>query len=197
METKIEKLFSLLDNWRKLPAYQLERRADIFFALYLPEIFKHKFAIKIDYKQIIPEFPIKMESKNLSNKIDYVVVSKENKTVYLIELKTEMTSVITPQIELMKRAQGKGTKGLIKSVEQIAKVSKSEKYKELESRLETTGMTDKKIIWEEPKIVYLLPKPNEKLKDFTQITFKEIAGILKEKDELAKRFVESLEVWIK
>ena len=36
----IERVFKLLDNWRHLPDYQLERRADIFFALFLPEVLK-------------------------------------------------------------------------------------------------------------------------------------------------------------
>jgi len=36
---KIEKLFDLLDDWRRLPAYQLERRADIIFAVHLEKIF--------------------------------------------------------------------------------------------------------------------------------------------------------------
>lgn len=30
----VERAFELLDRWRHLPAYQLERRADIFFALF-------------------------------------------------------------------------------------------------------------------------------------------------------------------
>lgn len=42
---KIEEIFDWLDRWRQLPAYQLERRADIFFALYLPEIIAYKFAL--------------------------------------------------------------------------------------------------------------------------------------------------------
>ena len=35
---KLEELFARLDDWRHLPAYQLERRADIFFSLYLPDV---------------------------------------------------------------------------------------------------------------------------------------------------------------
>jgi len=31
----INELFDLLDDWRNLPSYQLERRADIFFAIHL------------------------------------------------------------------------------------------------------------------------------------------------------------------
>jgi len=38
----INKLFDLMDDWRNLPAYQLERRADIFFAIHLEEIIEKK-----------------------------------------------------------------------------------------------------------------------------------------------------------
>lgn len=34
---QIDTLFDRMDAWRHFPNYQLERRADIFFALYLPE----------------------------------------------------------------------------------------------------------------------------------------------------------------
>ena len=43
MEKLLNKLFETLDDWRNLPAYQLERRADVFFAIYLDEIIKGKF----------------------------------------------------------------------------------------------------------------------------------------------------------
>lgn len=55
----INKLFDTLDDWRTLPAYQLERRADIFVAINLEKIIEHKFSIKIDFKT--PEFPVMAE----------------------------------------------------------------------------------------------------------------------------------------
>ena len=58
MEQLITKLFDTLDDWRNLPAYQLERRADIFFAIYLEEIIQAKFNINIEF--IIPEFPVRI-----------------------------------------------------------------------------------------------------------------------------------------
>ena len=36
----IERVFELLDKWRHLPTYWLEPRADIFFALFLPEVLR-------------------------------------------------------------------------------------------------------------------------------------------------------------
>ena len=54
------KLFDLLDDWRYLPAYQLERRADVFFGMHLKEILHKKYGSEID--EIIPEFPIRKGS---------------------------------------------------------------------------------------------------------------------------------------
>ena len=54
----IERALGLLDTWRHLPAYQLERRADIFFALFLPDVLEEKFGVPIS-PVLIPEFPVK------------------------------------------------------------------------------------------------------------------------------------------
>jgi hypothetical protein len=43
----ITDLFDRLDAWRHFPNYQLERRADIFFALYLPEVLESTLGIAI------------------------------------------------------------------------------------------------------------------------------------------------------
>ena len=56
-ETLIDVLFDKLDMWRNLPAYQLERRADIFFAIYLKDIIQNKYRTIIDFT--IPEFPVR------------------------------------------------------------------------------------------------------------------------------------------
>jgi hypothetical protein len=52
----INTVFDNLDSWRRLPAYQLERRADAFFSAYLPEILQSRFGSPP--QTIIPEFPI-------------------------------------------------------------------------------------------------------------------------------------------
>ena len=87
----IKSVFDLLNRWAPFPKYQLERRADIFFAFYLPEIMKmEKFGETISHDDIIPEFPIKKDDSNLSNNVDYVVIGE--KAIYFIELKTAMDS---------------------------------------------------------------------------------------------------------
>lgn len=83
MNSQIDQVFSLLDKWRNFPGYQLERRADIFFALYLKEILDYKFDYAADL--IIPEFPVRRgsiyndgKSDNKSVKIDYITFSISN-----------------------------------------------------------------------------------------------------------------------
>jgi len=67
-------LFGLLDIWRCFPNYQLERRLDIFFAYFLPEIMKkspfnveYHIDIKHKYDHIIPEFPLLLNKKRANN----------------------------------------------------------------------------------------------------------------------------------
>lgn len=93
----INKLFDLLDDWRNLPAYQLERRADIFFAIHLEKIIEETLGTKIDF--VIPEFPVRVgeistahPELNKSFKIDYMTYSISENKVYLIELKTDQRS---------------------------------------------------------------------------------------------------------
>ena len=44
---QIDTLFNRVDAWRHLPNYQLERRADLFFSLYLPEVLKAKLGFPV------------------------------------------------------------------------------------------------------------------------------------------------------
>ena len=44
----IKRVFKLLDDWRHLPGYQFERRADIFFALFLPEVLNDTHTSAVD-----------------------------------------------------------------------------------------------------------------------------------------------------
>ena len=120
--TTIAHLFDLLDRWRHLPAYQLERRADIFFALFLPEVLgKH---LKVDINPIlVPEFPIRKSNtnRNLSNKIDYFALSKDEERAFLVELKTDTKSINKDQIEILKCTHQKGIDKIIGGLKSIAK----------------------------------------------------------------------------
>jgi hypothetical protein len=44
---QLSALFDNMDVWRHLPAYQLERRADIFFSIYLSDLLASKFGAQV------------------------------------------------------------------------------------------------------------------------------------------------------
>ena len=77
---QIDTIFDRMDAWRHLPNYQLERRADLFFSLYLPEVLESKLGYSVA-EHIVPEFPVRIGTIypdipiDKSYKIDYVALS--------------------------------------------------------------------------------------------------------------------------
>lgn len=203
----INKLFDILDDWRNLPAYQLERRADIFFAINLEKIIENKFGTKIDF--IIPEFPVRVgeispkhADLNKSFKIDYLTYSKKENKVYLIELKTDQRSLREKQDWYLKSASKIKVKGLVSGLLKIYNATTQKvKYNKLLDKIEKIGWIerDNKTIKNlgieiEPSIIYIQPlnKNNEK----SIISFDDIIQALSDSnDPMTKRFVESLEKW--
>ena len=57
--TPIDTLFDLMDTWRHFPSYQIERRADLTFALYLPEVLEATLGVPI-HPGLVPEFPARI-----------------------------------------------------------------------------------------------------------------------------------------
>ena len=203
----ISKLFDLLDDWRHLPAYQLERRADIFFAIYLEEIIRKKTGTKIDF--IIPEFPVRVgeiskvhSELNKSFKIDYLTFSEEDNKVYLIELKTDQRSRREKQDWYLKRASEIKIKGLVNGLIKIYKATNQKvKYNNLLDKVEKIGWIarDKNVIKNlnvdiEPSIIYIQPLNNDNSESI--ISYDDIIEALSgSNDLLTKRFIESLEKW--
>jgi len=211
-EAQINKLFDLLDDWRNLPAYQLERRADVFFAIYLPDILKAKFRVDIEF--IIPEFPVRigtiypdldLKNPNLSFKIDYVAVSNLKKTVYLVELKTDVGSRRENQDKYLESSKTINIKGLVDGVLLINKATSSKrKYAYLLDLLSKIGWVDNSILQNISQdyaieIVYIQPtnlKIEKEEKNNVIITFDDIQRSLSGLDDgLTQRFLLSLRRW--
>lgn len=212
---KITELFDLLDKWRYFPAYQLERRSDIFFAIYLKTLISQQYKFQID--AIIPEFPVRIGTiytieSNESFKMDYVAVCQEKKKVFLVELKTDISSVRENQIKYFRRAQKINIKGLIDGLIKIYDAtSQKNKYQNLLREVERLGwltQTSHGIVNNdkayEIDILYILPnkKQIEHISElqndesFKVLTFDDIIRILKPyHDEVAARFIQSLERW--
>ena len=136
----LKRAFELLDRWRHLPAYQLERRADIFFALYLPEVLEKHFGTKINHC-LIPEFPIKKvllprynENNNRSINVDYLALQEPTdgetaEQAFLVELKTDNASIDKDQLCDLLHAANCGLECLVKGVIDICRSSTNQKRK--------------------------------------------------------------------
>ena len=108
-------LFYLLNRWRHLPGYQLERRTDVLFALFLPEVLKYS-GIEIKYP-LIPEFPIDKNKEDGRHKqADYFALSESRRKGILIELKTDVASIRIEQLETLLGVASRGSQDLIKDV---------------------------------------------------------------------------------
>ncbi len=206
---RIDAIFSTLDSWRHLPAYQLERRADIFFALYLPDLVRGKFGFTVE--DVLPEFPIRIGSIrpknpniNLSFKVDYLVTLKDTDRVLFIELKTDNASMREKQDWYLKSAGQVGMGGLLDGLRHICKATKSRKYLYLLKKLHSMGV----ISLEEDgtftvpsrnreiQIIYI--RPNNEDEDGNVMSFREAAAIIGQHgDELSQRFAASLLTWAK
>jgi hypothetical protein len=203
----IDRLFSLLDDWRHLPAYQLERRADIFFAIYLDKVITAKFGHTIDF--IVPEFPVRVGDisenvlhLNMSFKIDYVAVCEQVNKVYFIELKTDQSSRRDKQDRYLDKAREINVTKLMDGIIKIygATLQKT-KYDNLISLLSKigwlhmdTGVCTNKSKDYEIEVVYIQPlNPHN---SHNVICFNDVASFLaNQQDDLTKRFVQSLTSW--
>jgi len=138
-------VFEKLDRWRQLPAYQLERRADIFFAVYLPDVLANYTGVQMD-QRVIPEFPIKRDliwpshRSNKSVKVDYVLFAQDRSRCYFVELKTDTQSRRLAQDEYLARAKEVGFGALLNGLLQIVRrTTAHQKYYHLLCVLEDLG----------------------------------------------------------
>jgi len=216
-ENLIKKIFINMDDWRNLPSYQLERRADIFFSLYLQEILEDKFKCNID--MIIPEFPIRKclikginnnnkYNRNRSYKIDYIALNLDHKKVYFIELKTDMKSLRKGQSDYLVESKEVGFKSILEGINELSKASRATgKYKWLIDKLkelklisedgEVTVINNSEC---EIEIVFILPEEPYEIEDSINASYipfdKVIKIIEKYEDKLSERFIESLKLWV-
>jgi len=184
----------------------LERRADIFFAAYLPEILSDRFG-RIPFA-LIPEFPIHIptiypgKQGNLSYRIDYLAVFGDPLELIFIELKTDPESNRNDQDRYLLKAKAVGMAGLLRGLRSIyAATTSASKYDQVLSALASAGLITiegpgKFVPVEglpEPQIVYLQPHKNAKA---DVITFNQVADVISTfGDILSIRFAESIRRW--
>jgi hypothetical protein len=131
---RIDQLFSNMDRWRHLPAYQLERRADIFFSLYLAEVLEGFTGVPMN-PRLVPELPIKRDliwpdkPSNQSLKVDYAVFAADRSKLFLVELKTDSGSRRDQQDFYLDQAAKIGLPKILDGIVEIVQATKAhQKY---------------------------------------------------------------------
>ena len=144
---EISQVLCQLDDWRHLPAYQLERRVDVLFGMLLPTVIGTKYDVSPASCTVIPEFPLnkgklEISGNNQSVNVDFAVFfeRRTEKHLCLVELKTDQHSISVPQIRTMGRAAEVGAMELLAGVLEAAQVSpRPRKYAHLIWKLHEVG----------------------------------------------------------
>jgi len=196
-----------MDEWRHLPSYQLERRADIFFSIYMKTFLQNRFDVEID--RVIPEFPVRIGTihpkidTNKSFKIDYFAKAKGSNKIIFVELKTDPGSRREKQDWYLKKAQDVGAVKLFEGLVEIYRATTAKKkYMCLLQKLEVMGLIkflpdgEIEIIQDNYKIDVIYIQPNNKNGEGNILSFHEAADIVEQQnDELSIRFAQSLREW--
>lgn len=176
-------------------------------------------------RDVIPQFPLKKTADtNHAYRVDFLALSKDLKTAFLVELKTDMGSKSKDQEKYLEEARNKGLAYILSELIGIASNSDSrKKYVHLLVALSNLGililpcqlitaMSKRKPRYSENlvnkvkvslstctkiEVVVIQPKPEEKTerKDFRYIYFDQVADIIEEEGELGELFACYLRKW--
>ena len=120
--------FGLLDKWRHFPAFPLEPRSEALFALFLPTVLRECKSVGVKVKpQIIPQFPLKHDKSNQSDKVDFFALSEDGSRGFFIELKTDVNSRRRSQDDYLAEALDKTMCNILYDYREISK-SKNDKH---------------------------------------------------------------------
>ncbi|MFP2923760.1 hypothetical protein ACLESO_00820 [Pyxidicoccus sp. 3LG] len=152
LDSSIAALFTQLEHFRQFPKYSLERRLDLFLALYLEEFLSEQYEASV--RIIAPEFPLKKELGNQSTNLDYLLRRDGPRPAWLLlELKTSADSFSSPQYEIYVNARAAGMQALLRDVRTIQRASSHRgKYEHLLQAVEREDPVDVGC-----ELVYLTP----------------------------------------
>lgn len=201
--------FSMMSDWKKLPAYKAEPRIDSIIGYYLKDILSD--FLKVSIVDIIPELPIrlgtvypekKIDHPNRSFKVDFYAVDTDGMN-YLVEFKTDKNSRRDKQDNYLERAKNVGMKKLVEGIVAISKVTAADyvpKYKHLKNKLLQLGIIDAADQFvgktDSVKIVYVQPLHDSKAEfciDFIMIS--EWLRTKYPEQEFEKEISETLHKW--
>ena len=127
-------MFNLMDASRHLPGYGLEGRLAPFFELFLLDVLGELLDVDL-HPVVIPEFPLRKgtlndNNSNQSYNVDYVAFSMDRREAFLVELKTDMSSIDRDQEKYLRLARKSKLRPLVGGIVKIcgSKDSKRAKY---------------------------------------------------------------------
>ena len=134
MTSPLDTVFDHMDRWRHLPAYQLERRADLFFSAYLADVVAAHTGVAVS-PILVPELPIRRDliwpeqPSKKSVKVDYVVFAADRSKVFFIELKTDAGSRRVAQDHYLARVVDVGFRAVVEGIVDISQATNAyQKY---------------------------------------------------------------------
>lgn len=141
----LDTVFRHLDTWRHLPAYQLERRADVFFSVYLKAVVEEHTGVALE-DVLLPELPIKRDliwpeiPTDKSVKVDYALFAKDRSRVFFVELKTDGNSRRDTQDDYLNKAERLGFRAVVQGIRSILLATNAhQKYHHLADTLARLG----------------------------------------------------------
>lgn len=141
----VDAIFRHLDQWRHLPAYALERRADVFFSVYLKGFLENALGVALE-DEILPELPLKHglvpseRDSAQSVKVDFALFPRDRERVLFVELKTDLRSRRYRQDEDLVAAQQAGFRRVVEGIREIIlHTAAYQKYFHLACALERLG----------------------------------------------------------
>ena len=241
MPRTVEHMFKLMDARRHLPKYKLELRLAPFFELFLGDVLGECLRDELHgvglHPVIIPEFPLrkgtlrdskgtlKDNGSNQSYNVDYVAFSKDLRDAFLVELKTDMSSISKAQKENLSLARDIHLGPLVCGVIKIcqSKYSMKAKYVHLLHRLaklelvkipdelyQETFPSPQDGWWndafkgvelkvegklERTQIIYIQPRKPESGQGVTYIDFSEVAKVVQRFGDIGYVFARYLRKW--
>jgi hypothetical protein len=153
------KLFSELEYLNTVPKFQLERAVSPLLGIFIKEIINSQFNVRTTIS--IPEFPLKKMDNNQSTNIDWLLIDVINKSLFLIELKTDILSLSDEQSTIYKSVIDKlssvqNASFLQEDITKILRASKrKDKYHTITDKLSTDeiNLSD----YNKIEVIYLVP----------------------------------------
>lgn len=186
----MKQILGKLDYYRNFPRFQLERHFDVFLINYIPQIIN--FYNNTNYSVVFPEFPVrkkllthKYKSDMESVAFDYAIFDTSNKSIAIVELKTETESNKLIQDKyLATLSQSVTCSDLIEfindRVNHGGESRTKRKYQFLKEELVRTNCLD---CSRELLQTYKISPSNNKLNDDDYYSFKQIANEVRFSDE--------------